>query len=282
MTLHDAIETALSEAGRAMTTAELAERVNTSGLYNKRDGSAVTPFQIHGRTRRYPQLFSKAGSTISLARWGDSSSQASIEEPSRSVPATAVRTAAPSPAATSDVEAGLLDDESFRPAGSIDLEVPDCPGLYAIKVRDRTALPEPFSSLLDSRDSDLIYVGIASTSLRKRFLGQELRAQGHGTFFRSIGAVLGFRPPSGSLVGMVNGRNYTFAAQDNAAIIDWINANLIVNWIEFAGAHAVEESSLLRAHTPLLNLRGNPAALPHLKALRAECVRIATGGATPG
>ncbi len=281
MTLQDAIEAALSEAGRAMTTAELAERVNSSGLYKKRDGSPVTPFQIHGRTRKYPQLFSKAGSTISLARWGDSSNQASIDEPFRTVPASAVRAITPSPAVASDVEASLLDDEAFRPAGSIDLEVPDRPGLYAIKVRDRTALPEPFSSLLGSRDGDLIYVGIASTSLRKRFLGQELRARGHGTFFRSIGAVLGFRPPSGSLVGMANGRNYTFAAQDNGAIIDWINANLIVNWIEFAGAHAVEESALLRAHTPLLNLQGNPAALPLLKALRAECVRIASRPQVP-
>ncbi|MDQ1130971.1 GIY-YIG nuclease family protein [Microbacterium sp. SORGH_AS_0888] len=263
-----------------MTTAELAERVNTGGLYKKRDGSPVTPFQIHGRTRKYPQLFSRAGSTISLARWGDSSNPASIDEPSRTVPDTAVRSITPSPAVASDVQASLLNDEAFRPAGSIDPEVPDRPGLYAIKVRDRAALPQPFCNLLDSRDSDLIYVGIASTSLRKRFLGQELRARGHGTFFRSIGAVLGFRPPSGSLVGMANSRNYTFAAQDNGAIIDWINANLIVNWIEFAGAHAVEESALLRAHTPLLNLQGNPAALPLLKALRAECVRIANAGAT--
>lgn len=276
MTLHYAIEAALSEAGRAMTTAELAERVNTSGLYKKRDGSPVTPFQIHGRTRKYPQLFSKAGSTISLARWGDSSNQASIDEPSRTGPASDVRSITPSPAVASDVEASLLNDEEFRPAGSIDLEVPDRPGLYAIKVRDRTALPEPFRNLLESRDSDLIYVGIASTSLRKRFLGQELRARGHGTFFRSIGAVLGFRPLAGSLIGMANGRNYTFAPQDNASIIEWINANLIVNWIEFVGAHAVEESALLRAHTPLLNLQGNPAALQPLKALRADCVRIAS------
>ncbi|OAZ45757.1 hypothetical protein A9Z40_01255 [Microbacterium arborescens] len=279
MTLHYAIEAALSEAGRAMTTAELAELVNIGGLYKKRDGSPVTPFQIHGRTRKYPQLFSKAGSTISLTRWGDSAGQASINETRRTMPASVVRSTTPSSAVTSDVEASLLNDEGFRPAGSIDPEVPDRPGLYAIKVRDQTALPQPFCDLLNSRGSGLIYVGIASTSLRERFLGQELRARGHGTFFRSIGAVLGFRPPLGSLVGMANGRNYTFAARDNEAIIDWINANLIVNWIEFAGAHGMEESALLRAHTPLLNLQGNPAALPLLQALRAECVRIANAGA---
>ena len=35
--------------------------------------------------------------------------------------------------------------------------------------------------------------------LNKRMLKQELRSKGHGTFFRSIGAVLGFRPDKGSL-----------------------------------------------------------------------------------
>lgn len=111
--------------------------------------------------------------------------------------------------------------------------------------------------------------------MRRRFLGQELRARGHGTFFRSIGAVLGYRPLAGSLIGKGNVRNYTFTPNDNRAIIEWINANLLANWIDFSGAHAVEESALIRKHLPLLNLQGNPARLTELTELRAECVRIA-------
>jgi hypothetical protein len=158
--------------------------------------------------------------------------------------------------------------------------VPDRPGLYAIRISNTAALPQPFGDEIESRDSDLIYVGIARNSLRRRFLGQELRARGHGTFLRSIGSVLGFRPRVGSLIGKANGRNYTFTPEDNRAIIDWINNNLVVNWVEFCGAHAIEESALLRKHTPLLNLQGNPAALPQLKALRAECVRVANATAS--
>lgn len=108
-----------------------------------------------------------------------------------------------------------------------------------------------------------------------RFLSQELRARGHGTFFRSIGAVLGYRPLAGSLIGKGNIRNYKFAPEDNRAIIDWINTNLLANWVEFSGAHEVEELALIKEHFPLLNLQGNPAALPELSTLRAECVRIA-------
>lgn len=180
-----------------------------------------------------------------------------------------------SPALESTIETALLRVCAFRPAGTIDGEVPDAPGLYVIRIRDRSTLPEPFASLSEARGHDLLYVGIASGSLRRRFLGQELRARGHGTFFRSIGAVLGYRPVRGSLVGRRNTRNYRFTPSDNEAIIAWINANLLVNWVEFAGAHAVEESALVRKHLPLLNLQGNPARLFELSALRAECVRLA-------
>lgn len=176
---------------------------------------------------------------------------------------------------TSDLDAVLLEPTAFRLAGAIDSEVPDRPGLYAIRVRDRSALPEPFRSFCESRGHDLLYIGIARTSLSRRFLGQELRARGHGTFFRSLGAILAYQPLVGSLIGKRNSRNYTFAPAGNRAIIDWINENLLVNWVEYSGPHAAEESILIRKHLPLLNLQGNPVALPELSALRAECVLIA-------
>lgn len=146
-------------------------------------------------------------------------------------------------------------------------------------MRDTSALPEPFKTHSEKRGHDLIYLGIATESLRCRFRDQELRARGHGTFFRSVGAVLGYRPPAGSLAGKSNTRNYRFAPTDAQAIIGWINANLLVNWVEFSGAHAAEESALIGKHLPLLNLQRNPAALPELSALRAECVRIANATA---
>jgi hypothetical protein len=60
VTLHAEIRDILIEnSNRWMTTRELADEVNARGRYRKRDGSPVTDYQIHGRTRQYPDLFEK-------------------------------------------------------------------------------------------------------------------------------------------------------------------------------------------------------------------------------
>lgn len=69
MTLHEAIVRILKEKNRWMSTKEIAIEVNRSGLYVKRDGSEVTPFQIHGRTRNYGHLFKRNGSLVGLVEW---------------------------------------------------------------------------------------------------------------------------------------------------------------------------------------------------------------------
>lgn len=272
MTLHEAIRSLLRQEQRPMTTTEIANSINALGSYVKRDRSPITAFQVHGRTRNYGALFNQAGSTISLVEWDNLDRDLSpVESPD------AVKTPPPAPPLASSIELhNLLSSAEFRPAGGIDPEVPDLPGLYVIRVDDRASLPVTFSELSTQSGHQLLYIGIASQSLRKRLLGQELRARGHGTFFRSIGAVLGYRPQVGSLVGKGNTRNYKFSSADEQAIIAWINRNLSVNWIEFpTDALSNAETALISEHRPLLNLAGNPAALKELSALRAECVRIA-------
>lgn len=66
MTLHEEIVSILSEHGGWMTTSEIASEVNRRGRYRKRDDSAMTAFQIHGRTRNYPSLFERDGSRVRL------------------------------------------------------------------------------------------------------------------------------------------------------------------------------------------------------------------------
>lgn len=67
MTLHAAIEKLLHQTGRQMTTHEIAESLNKNKWYQKKDGSKITDFQIHGRTKNDPQLFNRSGATVSLA-----------------------------------------------------------------------------------------------------------------------------------------------------------------------------------------------------------------------
>ena len=67
MTLHAAIEKLLRETGRPMTTHKIADELNKNNWYRKKDSSQITDFQIHGRTRNYPQFFNRNGTTVSLA-----------------------------------------------------------------------------------------------------------------------------------------------------------------------------------------------------------------------
>lgn len=177
------------------------------------------------------------------------------------------------------IAAGLVDDASFRPAESIDSDVPPSPGLYAIRLRIGSTLPEPFESLLGERSSRLIYMGKA-TSLKDRMLRNELRGRGHGTFFRSIGAVLGFRPRAGSLANKVNKYNFSFEKPDRDSIVHWINVNLEVSWRALPSSVVpATETLLILHHTPLLNLDGNPLALVELDDLRVLCRQIAWAAA---
>ncbi|RBW61440.1 HNH endonuclease [Tenacibaculum sp. E3R01] len=51
-----------------MKTSEIALELNKNKLYTKKDGSEITDFQIHGRTRTYTHLFERRGSTVFLAK----------------------------------------------------------------------------------------------------------------------------------------------------------------------------------------------------------------------
>lgn len=174
-----------------------------------------------------------------------------------------------------EIESKLMDERNFKSPLNIDHRIPDKPGLYCIRIIDARNLTSPFNDYMTVRKHNIIYIGIASKSLKKRFFNQELRAKGHGTFFRTLGAVLGYRPVKGSLSDKVNKRNYKFTKSDESEIIKWINSNLIVNWCEYQGDPDLLETELITKYLPLMNLDKNPEALQELRELRAECVRIA-------
>ena len=271
MTLHETIEKLLRKAGRPMTTQQIADELNKNGWYQKKDGSKITAFQIHGRTRNYATVFNRDGSTVSLC------GQKTVMPPAMKVekPKPVIKAAQISTSNTPLLEKMLMNEKNFKSAGSIDDLVPHCAGLYCIRISDINKLPKPFNNFLVDRQHNIIYIGIATESLNKRFLNQELRANGHGTFFRSIGAVLGHRPPKGSLLTKKNKRNYKFPEADEQKIIDWINDNLMVNWVECDENFEDIEPQLIIKHRPLINLAKNPVALSLLLDLRKECVQIA-------
>lgn len=69
LTLHQAMLQVLRSAGEGgLTATELASAVNQSGLYTKRDGSAVDPGQIYARTHNYSSLFERVDGRIRSRR----------------------------------------------------------------------------------------------------------------------------------------------------------------------------------------------------------------------
>ena len=67
MTLHaEIVEILRDQPSSEATTVELAGMVNERDRYHKANGSPVTPYQIHGRTKNYPQIFEREGQIVRL------------------------------------------------------------------------------------------------------------------------------------------------------------------------------------------------------------------------
>lgn len=67
--LHDEVVEILEASNRPMSTKEIANEVNRRARYVKKDRSTITPYQIHGRTRKYDALFAREGQMVGLVRW---------------------------------------------------------------------------------------------------------------------------------------------------------------------------------------------------------------------
>ena len=166
-------------------------------------------------------------------------------------------------------EKNLLQGE-FVSVGALSGDmVPDVPGLYCIKLRKGVRLPAKYGKV---REDGVIYIGQASTSLNQRFWKQELNHHGAATFFRSIGVMLGYMPPKGSLVGKKNQNNFKFSPEDTESIREWMRKSLIVNCIPFSTEtmDAVEKK-LIDTYRPLVNNKHNPDYSRELEAAKEKC-----------
>lgn len=190
MKLHEAILEALDSHGCALSFGDVARHIATRGTYLRpKDGLPPPPGQIRLRvlSPTYAALFRVEGGRVSAS---------GAARPAVSPAAVPVRPVAPPEAGVRGKVA--LDAFSFVPVAGYEADAPACRGFYAIRLRDVAALPPFYAEVLRTRGHRLLYVGQASRSLSER-LGAELRAVGQGTFFRSVGAILGFTPPPGSL-----------------------------------------------------------------------------------
>lgn len=170
----------------------------------------------------------------------------------------------------------LEGEAKLYPADMADAVVPRSPGFYSIFVDHPDSLPEPFAAYLRSRGTTLLYIGEASTSLFQRLVEQDFRHEEPSTFFRSIGAILGYRPQPGSLVGKLNQNNYQFSAVDTEKIAEWIKRHLAIRFVEAdISKYPTAERDAIQRNCPVLNTIHNPKRLPLLDELRSKCRAIA-------
>lgn len=66
MTLHEAIQQVLRNAGKPLSASEIAAIINKERLYVRGDKNPVPGSQINARVRNYPQFFKKNGNLIDL------------------------------------------------------------------------------------------------------------------------------------------------------------------------------------------------------------------------
>jgi len=157
--------------------------------------------------------------------------------------------------------------------------VPKCPGIYAILVQHLDALPKEIQQHQKNIAAleNVLYIGVGKAKgggLFQRLIKQDLLHKGHSTFFRSLGAVLGYTPPPGSLTGKKNQWNYKFSEEDKTEIVGWISKHLRINYV--AGKKAVSwEKSLIKCLKPALNLQSNPKRCKFVKDKRRTCREIA-------
>lgn len=263
MKLHEAIEKLLIETRRPMTTTEIAEKLNQNKWYTRQDNGPITALQIHGRTRNYPHLFLRDKSIVTL-------NNHEYMKPKNEIIEIAIQSDN-----QTEIIRVLLEHNNFKKVSDIKNEIPEEPGIYCIKIIDNQSLPFPFNEIVIKNNQNYLYIGIANRNLKKRLLRNELRGEGHGTFFRSLGAILGFKPPKGSLVGKVNSYNYKFSSEDQGLIVSWIDNNLLVNWIELKEGLKQTEALLIETIKPLLNISHNKFVNEEFSKLRSECINIA-------
>lgn len=168
-----------------------------------------------------------------------------------------------------EVENRLIRGQYTSVNSLVSTSIPQRAGLYCIKLRKGVTLPTKIGKV---REDGIIYIG-KGVNLYKRLWRHELNSKGHATFFRSMGAILGYMPPKGSLK---SGNNYHFDDNDTERIIKWMRQSLTVNYIVLDDASLSSvEKQLITKYMPLVNIQHNPNASEELRRLRSECVRHA-------
>lgn len=173
-----------------------------------------------------------------------------------------------------NVEKQLIANANFKQYSQLNTSTLGKTGFYCLRLKQGAALPKRYQEILNEREHTILYIGIAKGQSLKKRLGQEIEHTSPGTFFRSIGAVLGYLPIKGHLLGHSNQNNYKFSAIDTSKIISWLLLNVEISIVAFNGDFSIEKE-IISAQCPFLNDKHNHLKLQVLQQDKANCRAIA-------
>lgn len=167
-------------------------------------------------------------------------------------------------------------------------DVTSTAGFYAIYIVSTEFLPDLFKEELEKRNEDcefknLLYLGKANKTnarnLRIRLVKEALMGGTH-TFFRGLGAILGYKPPFGQLRNKSNNINYRFSSDDKRKIVEYIEQHIHIRWYESCvSSHVLDdlETNLIERLMPLMNIDKSPSPFQPFTDLRDRCIQRARG-----
>lgn len=276
ITLHEEVAAILSESAREwMTTAEIAGEVNRRGRYHKRNGSLVSPYQIHGRTRNYSALFERDGSRVRLRRRSTPTSPRIAR--ASTIPAESALARLVQGVVGADDVITLLTDPTRRVRASSwpgGLSI-DGAGLYTWWT-DAGGAADLSAGLGERIYTGLIYAGqtggttvggvVRVATLRSRIGGNHIRGRIRGSTFRfTLGAAL-MMP-----LGLAADGPKRLTAASEATLSAWMREHLSVCTVMVQDRESVMgiEDLVLARLDPPLNLEGLPAT-----PLRGQITRL--------
>jgi hypothetical protein len=259
VTLHEELRAILEEHGNPwMSTASLADEVNRRGRYHKGDGSDVTDFQVHGRTRNYTAIFERDGTRVRLR----DRPSTPIDEPDQSPHTSAITDLDTDDEVEVDLVeiAATLTGPGARAAEAA-VTLPHLPGLYAFH-GDGQAWRE--LGLGEPPDERPLYVGKSESSLLKRDVDTHFSdgRTGSSTLRRSLAGLLrdslGLRgmPRNPAKPGYYS--SFGLSPGHDAVLTEWMRDHLtIATWAAPRAVALVSiEGDVLRRLLPPLNLHG--------------------------
>lgn len=270
MTLTQAIEKVLLDAGAALDAKKIADRINKTKLYVRNDGTPLKPGTVLSRVENNPNNFFMDDEMIFLEEWRDifeEDPDAMLNEIQTFTDLNAVN--------DENMELKLkvlMNEKNFKSISEVRESAPKSKGIVCIRIKNLKGFPKDFTRVIKDRGHNIILIEMKDDLAE--FFNTDCAPLGEK--FRQLGTLMGHKPPKGSLVDTGSKTDYPFSDKDHTKIGNWFNNALIYNYVDIGGDMKPHFKELTETHRPLLaDIPNNKETNDILKEWIKEAAKIA-------